>query len=735
MAIGPQSSLAILANWFGGSRGPITISLHTGAPGDTGANEATGSGYLQQPCAWTIDDNGATQSSRVTFRNLSAGAYSHIGIRIGGIWWDSLVLPTTLTVGVGGTLEIPPGRIRVTGVTATDDGEVVPSSPLMIIPEARRLSWDPGVPGGIPTTRQVYTTLTGLTVNGTGDNTAAINTAIQNAANAYASTGIIQEVVLPAGTIRLAGTINITRSGVVLRGQGMGLTKIRIDVANSDNVVGIAIRRNTWGGSWGSARRLVADAMRGDTELVVSNADGTAFQVGDVLGLDEEDDPSYLLFNVPWGGATQSAIWDKRQPSGDTHGPALTTSNYRSLTHMVEVVGKQIGTANTTLTIDRPLPMNFRCATNSTHPGNAEIFHLATKPSTGRDYEGVHWCGLEDFYITGAGVGIFRAAFCWIKNVEVDGNPGTSNIGSYTNVGGVSGIHLRLMQAYKCEVRGCYVHHTRTIQHGGGAYLFHLWSYTSECLVEDNIVMYGNKGIVGNVMGGSNVIAYNFLDNFTTPMTGGAGGWQEAAIDLCHRVFCHSALIEGNYSTNLSSEATWGNAGFNVFFRNFATGANSGALRGAYPYNGPAADTGYRRAASSGAYNREFTYIGNVLHADASASTRQYQRVNNNFHNDACVYRFGSGDYQDGDGGSTPTNPAITLPVASTFVYRHHNYDNVNNAVVDDVSNTEAFLDSFYLSEKPSFFGTAEWPWVDPEGSTHANRVKVLPAKARYDAM
>ncbi len=38
-----------------------------------------------------------------------------------------------------------------------------------------------------------------------------------------------------------------------------------------------------------------------------------------------------------------------------------------------------------------------------------------------------------------------------------------------------------------------------------------------------------------------------------------------------------------------------------------------------------------------------------------------------------------------------------------------------------------------YLTGKPSWFGDMTWPWVIPNGATHADRIKALPAKERYD--
>ena len=69
------------------------------------------------------------------------------------------------------------------------------------------------------------------------------------------------------------------------------------------------------------------------------------------------------------------------------------------------------------------------------------------------------------------------------------------------------------------------------------------------------------------------------------------------------------------------------------------------------------------------------------------------------------------------------------------MAYRHGNWDNVTNGVAWDATATRRDLPpSLYLTAKPAFFGSLARPWVDPLGAADADRVKVLPAKARYDA-
>jgi hypothetical protein len=78
------------------------------------------------------------------------------------------------------------------------------------------------------------------------------------------------------------------------------------------------------------------------------------------------------------------------------------------------------------------------------------------------------------------------------------------------------------------------------------------------------------------------------------------------------------------------------------------------------------------------------------------------------------------------------------LPIygqAYSLFHRHLDYDYKTNAQYDNPANSVKTLpNSLYLTSKPAFFGNCPWPWVNPAGATHADRVKWLPAKNRYDA-
>jgi hypothetical protein len=414
------------------------------------------------------------------------------------------------------------------------------------------------------------------------------------------------------------------------------------------------------------------------------------------------------------------AFYEKRQPNGDTHGPALRGAGlWRSVTSMIQVTAKRAGDPGRTLfTTAEPLHMSFRVGQH------AQVWHIATEWSSTRNrMTGAHRLGVEDLYVTGGNVRTNNVAFCWIRNLEIDGNPGTPNIGTYNREAGISGRSLNLFHAYRCEVRDSYIHHTRNISQGGGAYLLSVSSYTSETLIENNIVVFGNKLIIGNMMGGGNVIAYNYVDNARTSHA----TWQESGIGLNHQAYTHSALVEGNWAVNITADTTHGNSGRHVFFRNFATGENSSPVYGPYPYTANP-DGQFMRAAGGDAFTREMTYVGNVLWAGFGGRNGSYQV------SDGVTYQVWNAPtvWRVGDTGAFTFDDGTAL----RLLYRHSNWDNVTDGIVVDEANPVRELPaSLYLRAKPAFFRDADWPWVDPNGATAEDRVKVLPAKARFDAM
>lgn len=97
--------------------GPATVyaSLHTAAPGQTGANEVTGNGYARVAVTMGTDTSGAgSNSASVTFTGPTPanwGTVTHLGLwdaatAGNNLYGDALTNPVATSVGVNVVLPI-----------------------------------------------------------------------------------------------------------------------------------------------------------------------------------------------------------------------------------------------------------------------------------------------------------------------------------------------------------------------------------------------------------------------------------------------------------------------------------------------------------------------------------------------------------------------------------------------------------------------------------------------------
>jgi hypothetical protein len=550
------------------------------------------------------------------------------------------------------------------------------------IPADRRTVWNPGIPGGIPVARSIHATLDAAAYgDGKADATAAINAALQ-AAGAAAGPDRLQVVYLPPGTYRTTGIVNLNRSFVVLRGAGPGRTRIRAELGPGAP----AVRVGVFWPDYGEPVDVVGSVPKGARSLTV--ADPSAFRVGDVIQLDQLDDPSY----VKMGDHT----YGKRGPrQEDVNGPS-SPRGYRSVGQQVEIASK----SGNTLGLSGPTHIAF----------DAAFAPQVFKTATAREGEpGTRYVGVEDLYVTGGSnnnLVLLNVAYAWVKNVESDGDPAAGP--------GVDGVHVALLHAYRCEVRGSYVHHARRIVPGGNAYGIAISTQSSDNLVEDNVVRFLNKPVVLSATGGGNVIAYNYVDD---AFIAHHETWQETALDANHGAFPHHDLFEGNWAANLAADSTHGNSGWQTFFRNYAPGMNSTMPRSVNV-----------RAVGIDGHNREYNVLGNVLLRPGlrvNGAAPVYQSTSRETLGVPAAYRIGStslgGPYESFDDGT-----------ALRGLLRHGNFDHVTNTVVwDPKIRSHELPPSLYLAAKPAFFGDELWPFVDPGREP---KVGVLPAKKRFDA-
>jgi hypothetical protein len=460
---------------------------------------------------------------------------------------------------------------------------------------------------------------------------------------------------------------------------------------------------------------LAADGVQGSHSVMLGSNPG--IQVGEIVLIDinTDNDPDVVWgpsHDPPGGGSRR---WFVRQD--------------RSLNQIVKVTAVQ----GTTLTFETPLNITFKTA----YAAQVSRFAL---PWT-------HGVGVEDIYFYGGmggdwhgNVSVNQCDSCWIKHVEGHYAIGT-NIGFYGT--------------YRSELRDSYIHETPSPDPGGGGYLSGLNYGAADNLFENNIMWNGNKNIVMRGTGGGNVVAYNYMDDAfgsTYPQS------PEAGVNAGHYTTPHMELLEGNYSHNYKGDSYWGNSIYITVFRNQLS-----AQRAAHPplnsYTFTSGSCVYRYGDYDGrtavdlqAYSYYTNFVGNVL-------GRQGQ-VLNGYDSNSCFDSTEVGWNYENLTNFLPTN---TVPmwqmgsyqatvnttgnwtwVATTYQtqLRQGNWDWVtqsqtwypNSGIGASGSpgsgTPQSIPNSLYLTQKPAFFGSNTWPWVDPSTGIPY----ILPAKARFDA-
>lgn len=108
MAVSVGATRQILADAYTGAGS--YFSIHTGSPGSTGANEASGGGYQRKQTTWGTGSNGVTSGSQMQF-DLPSGTYTNAGLwsgdAPGGIFRDGCAMTSTMLSSPGQILLTP----------------------------------------------------------------------------------------------------------------------------------------------------------------------------------------------------------------------------------------------------------------------------------------------------------------------------------------------------------------------------------------------------------------------------------------------------------------------------------------------------------------------------------------------------------------------------------------------------------------------------------------------------
>lgn len=578
-----------------------------------------------------------------------------------------------------------------------------------VLPPDSVTQWNPGVAGGIPARATCANIAAATYGDGAQDATAAIQAAVD-------ACPLDQAVQLSAGTFSVGAGGSVIRigKGITLRGAGPDQTTLqKVNGAKpGQEATGpnpsplIVVGPGRYGATVVSSADLSADAVKGSRSIELGSASG--FAAGQVVLLDElsgaawQADPAGR--GMIWASPDWRVVWQK-------HDPPLETDDFTA-----DQFPSTPGSAGTWFSRrDRPTSEIKQIASVS---GSTVTFttpvHISYRVSQGAQlsrFSGVvERAGVESLKVVGGDQGNIRfawAANSWARNVE-------------NTVWHDEGFALD--GSFRVEIRDSYVHDAAWAQPGGAGYAISLSYGSSECLVENSIIVKANKVMVARSSGAGSVFGYNHVDvGYINTDT----SWVENGINGSHMVGPHHMLFEGNYSFNADSDKTHGNSIHHTFFRNHLRGIRTPATAfGASPGSSVTIDdaragTGPKRCVGLGYYSYWHAFVGNVLGAAGQMTGWTYEgRFNSG---PSGIWMLGWDDWVP-----YPVDPMVT---ATTF--RHGNFDHLTRSVARwEPGYSRALPDSLYLAGKPAFFGSSPWPWVDPStGATYT-----LPAKARYEA-
>jgi hypothetical protein len=536
-----------------------------------------------------------------------------------------------------------------------------------IIDLSRAIVWSQaGVPGGIPTRTTICATLN------PGATPDQINSAI-------ASCPANQVVFLNAGTYNLSsGIVFQNKNNVTLRGAGPDKTFLVFTAGTACGGLGgdlCFINGNAnWSGQPGNTANWTAGYAKGATSITLDSV--TNLQVGSLLILDQLDDSN----------TDNGALWICQAVNVcSQQGGVGQGRSGRGQTQEVKVTSIS-GTGPYTIGITPGLYMpNWRA---SQSPGAWWSNSLPISGSGAEDLSMDHTASSAN-----GGTFIFNGYGIWLKNIR------SLNVHQK---------HVWMYQSVHTTVRDSYFYGTQAAASD---------SYATDTLtggdqlIENNIFQHVASPML-NEGGQGTVQAYNFaVDDYFTK--NGAVQWQQAS-SYQHAIGNDYLLWEGNTGIGMTADDIHGVADFITAFRNYWNGRDmAGGSSGG--------KTQQTNAIIVNAFNRYFNIIGNVL-GTAGYHNNYTAAAPNTTNCSTSIYALGWG----GNCASATIPDDALVP---TTMMRWGNYDTVSNAnrfVASEVPSTinpypnpvpanNNLPNSFYLSAKPSWWGTMPWPAIGPD--------------------
>ena len=403
-----------------------------------------------------------------------------------------------------------------------------------IIPQERRIAWNPGIPGGIPARTSIFCNVT-VEIPGSekvayGDGVHDDSSAIQAAIELCPEDEV---VYLPAGTYRLENRIYVKQRGnFVIRGDGPEQTVIHAALTNKSSAA-ITI---SGGSSYELSKRvmsIVSGCDRGSTNITVDSVEGSQIHSNACLLINQSNDWTFVTSD----GTTQSGrcLFADRDGNG--------TRNLQQMVRITAIDGNNIAFE----------PALYWTYTNTLHPEAAVLHRVARH------------VGLEDFKIVSLTsvahnhIELNSADQCWVSNIES---------------GYARGRHIAMGFTLDCVIRDSYFHHGFGGLYTVGAGYGVIPAMSTDLLIENCIFdhLWGSVFVGGGSCGG--VTAYNLVTNSYSANDALSSGY-----NANHGAHPMMSLWEGNIGPVTQADFHWGSSSHLTFFRNQFTGQDAGKSR------------------------------------------------------------------------------------------------------------------------------------------------------------
>ena len=550
-----------------------------------------------------------------------------------------------------------------------------------ILASARATDWSSaGVVGGIPSGS--------WTQSGSTIPAGSSNTTIQNALN---SCGTNHYVLLAAGNFTGLSGLTVP-ANCELRGQGANSTFLTFTGTSNchgfTSSITLCSSDSTYMQGASTLGNWTANYSAGTTTITLSNTTGITLNQT-LVALDQCDD-GYTGSSCTGSPADTSNYYvcnEQYTGVGAGCGSEGGTNIYRTNRGIAQVV-TATNIAGSSVTISPSIiPPNFRSGQSPqawimTPIQNAGIRNLSITPSSGND-----------------GILGFTTLNCWVDGVTV-------NTFNKSAVFLFQSLHTQVTNNYFFQGQGADPY---------GVYI----EYSTADLIQNNILQSIRSSVVFNGPDAGSVVGYNYQIgscNVSANCTAGSRMWAF----MWNHSFVTNELIEGNIANELEDDNIHAGHMMNTTFRNYFTGWEP-ELTSAPADSSTIAHFG-------GVDTRYQNVVGNVLGRTGYHTTYQ---VTDTF--DTAIYAVGA------------ANPGASNNVADTIapatMMRWGNWDAVTANVRWCTANAtpiaactadergdgavsypalssptqSGWPASFYLSSRPSWWGTQPFPPIGPD--------------------